>query len=369
MKFILLLCVLSLASCSTTSWKRPSRPFRLGVQKLSPALDQQKPLAPADFAGWVLKQNKLIGPLSSTCVGALDGKTQRLIWSQCGMSGLTAPVLASGSEDYAVFAYRDGTISRHKLSTGERVWSADVDTFATREMVASGSHLFVVSASQSIYSLDLKTGMMSWVYDGGNAPDYKVQTTTPPVVFGDNLYVGLATGEVLALSFEGRLLWRHNPEKSEGKYKDVVGRMAVDQGRLLVSRYDGVVAALDLENPSTGAKGWKATKPLGSVSTSALQGGVFFVGTAEGYVAAIKASSGEELWRAEIGSTPVSLTVGEQFIYLGCTDGRVVSLKVSNGALGWFDELGSSLFSAPLYAGKDLFFVTGMKNLYGYRIQ
>lgn len=82
----------------------------------------------------------------------------------------------------------------------------------------------------------------------------------------------------------------------------------------------GAVRAID---PNTGEIRWNHNLPSGSYSAGLLAtaGGVVFAGTREGFLIALDARTGQELWRfqtgAEIHSAPISYAIGgKQFIAL-----------------------------------------------------
>jgi outer membrane protein assembly factor BamB len=106
------------------------------------------------------------------------------------------------------------------------------------------------------------------------------------------------------------------------------------------------------------------------VTTSTFRGDRFFVGGLNGDVYALDPdNAGRRLWRAVTGAAVTTLTAGETSLFAAGAGGRVTALDVQTGAYQWYDRLGSSLASPPILFENTLYFTTGMKSLYAYRIR
>ena len=132
-------------------------------------------------------------------------------------------------------------------------------------------------------------------------------------------------------------------------------RPAVAADRIFVADAYGLVEARER---FTGDRIWRARvgeDPTGMLSAlnvfdrsdpSYLSGGVgtafghVFVGTTQGEVVALSAASGDEVWRANVGSEVLAPPVGgSNLVFVHTIDGRLMALERSDGSVRWsFDN-------------------------------
>lgn len=341
------------------------RPYRARFLKLDPALDAQKPLAALDLSGWTIAQGLAIGPFSDQWVGAYKLSDQSVAWWISAPAVIAAPITDLGQ--FVMLGFRDGTVMKVETTTGKKLWDVRLDSFVSRHFVLHGSTLLAMTAGQQLYALDFQTGTTQWLYDAGFPDGLAAQTLAPPVVVGDRVLIGLVSGEIEAVNLAtGKIYWRFNPEYIESRFHDVTGEMSVQGNRLIVSRYDGLVAAVELDERDRRTI-WKDTLP--AVTTSVQRGGRFYVGCINGDIYAYDINSGRRLWRAVTGEAIASLSAGETTLYAAGTTGRINALDVSSGKINWYDDLGSLISGRPMVWQGTLFFATGMRNLYGYLVK
>jgi outer membrane protein assembly factor BamB len=93
------------------------------------------------------------------------------------------------------------------------------------------------------------------------------------------------------------------------------------------------------------------------------------VGGINGDVYAYDADSGRRVWRAVTGSAVASITAGESSLFVASTDGFVTCLDVSSGEILWHDKIGGTLASPPVLFEDSIYFTTGYKTVYAYKIK
>jgi outer membrane protein assembly factor BamB len=131
----------------------------------------------------------------------------------------------------------------------------------------------------------------------------------------------------------------------------VTSSPAVVNGIVYVGSDDGNVYAL---NATSGALIWKYTTGGAVGSSPAVAGGMVFVGSANDLVYALDASTGALVWNyttgGAVGSSPA---VVNGIVYVGSDDGRVYALNATTGALmlGWPYATGGAVGSSPAVAG------------------
>jgi len=82
--------------------------------------------------------------------------------------------------------------------------------------------------------------------------------------------------------------------------------------------------------------------------TPILVGGVLYVASSDGEVAAVNAADGDRLWRVEL-ERPLSGGVGyhERSLYLGGADGSVLQLSADDGVVQWEAAVSGEVLAAP----------------------
>ena len=342
-----------------------SRPFRLGVLRLNNDLDQSKPLASNDAAGWAMAAGTLIGSFDQKWVGGYSLVEERVTWWFEGGTDLTMPPAVLGR--WAVLGFRSGRLVKLDTVTGKKAWEIDLSAFSERRAVLAGNVLLVVTVSQALYAIDFQTGKTLWLFDGGFPAGLTLRNGALPLVHDNKVLFGLTTGEILAVNFEtGKLQWRYNPAYNDSRFHDVVGELIVRSNQLLMTRYDGLVASVEL----AGDKRVIWQEQLPAVATSSFRNGRYYVGCVNGDVYAFDAATGRRIWSAAVqtGTSVGFLMPGESLIYVIGSNGRITVLDAAAGTISFSDDVGGEVTSAPVVYGNAFFVATGLKNLYSYRL-
>ncbi len=343
-----------------------NRPFRLGYISLNDELNLQKPLASIDPGGFVVNSGVLIGSFDQQWVGGLSLTTRKILWWLDGKVSMTAPPGSFGSA--VTLGFRDGKVVKVEALTGKRLWTASLDSFTERSFLLNGTTLYVLTASQVLYALDFQSGKTLWLYDAGFPDGLSIRGGARPLFFDGKVVFGVASGEMLGVSADsGKLLWRYNPAYNDARFHDIVGETSVRSNRLILSRYDGLVAAIDLST-SVRSVAWQEQLP--GVTTSTFRGARFYIGALNGDVYALDPdNNGKRLWRAITGAPVTTITAGETQLFVAGAGGRITALDARTGEILWHDKVGSSLASAPVLFENSIYYTTGMKSLYAYKLR
>lgn len=221
-----------------------------------------------------------------------------------------------------------------------------------------------------VYALDRFTGGVVWKYHGIKGAGYEVTT---PVIIGDYLVVTFTCGDAICFDrFTGEILDRIEvaidpPTDQDG---DVIweGRVfqtggttpVYDSGRIYFGTSAGLVVCLKLSSEGLFEDCWEYSPPCERDASGQYIGtrGCFyfhaptigkidgkrmlFIGSYEGYVYALDADTGDEIWvervidmrddnRAAPGTpgsaASVSLSPDGSHLLVGCTDGALFSLE------------------------------------------
>ncbi|MFK7826835.1 MAG: PQQ-binding-like beta-propeller repeat protein [Oligoflexales bacterium] len=339
------------------------KPFRTSFFKLAPDLDKEKPLAVADYGGWLESNGILLGSLDDDWLTGLTLPGLGPKWWRKSPGAQTCPPVSFGS--WAVFGFRNGSIWKINALTGDKVWERKLDSFPARRIKKTENQLLVVTAKQTIYAIDSESGTVNWVHDSNASEGLSIRNLAAPTVHQEQVYYGLSSGEVVALDLKtGERKWTHNPGFSEARFHDMIGEIyIIGNGKgLLLTRYDGIMTAVNLNNPKQNM--WEPVK-LNSITDSSFRHNRVYVGTHSGYVYAYNPDNGKQLWQSHIGASVGSITAGETKLYVTSTQGRIAALDVE-GKMLWHDQLEGLVTGSPVYIGNNIFFQTGLRNFYGY---
>jgi outer membrane protein assembly factor BamB len=352
------------ASYALEALASAKQPFRIGMIVMNPELDAQKPLALSDNGGFILRGDIVYGSFDSNYMRAYNRVTRKNIWWFKTDGEVTSPPLMVENTIYV--STRSGNLSAINASTGEELWSTQLDSYSERPLTLSNGFLFVATTGQVTYSIEAKSGKRAWVHDAGFPDSVVVRRPPAPLIHDGRVVIGLASGELLALKIEdGKRLWRYNPFYQEARFKDVIGEMVVHNGRLLLTRYDGLVALVDFAQERQVL--WQDRQT--SVSTSTFRSGRYYVGLTNGDVICYDASTGRISWRKSLGPTAAFMMASETHLYVMSTNGRITALESSSGNYEWADNLGGRIGTPPIVNGDQMYISTGLRNIYAYKIQ
>lgn len=153
----------------------------------------------------------------------------------------------------------DGEVMRVDADSGELIWQQQVSGEVLAPPQSNGRVVVAQSYDGKLYGLDHDSGEQLWRYDS-NVPVLTIRGTSTPILEGNVVYAGFATGRVMAFDAEeGSVRWEARVAIPQGRSEierivDVDGTMALVGGELYVASYQGRVAALDVR---TGRKIWQ----------------------------------------------------------------------------------------------------------------
>jgi len=154
----------------------------------------------------------------------------------------------------------------------------------------------------------------------------------PPAYDLTMAYVPLRNGTLVAVDLDhGRIVWR----------RDITTRIAPSVGDALV--FVAGDAHIEAVTADRGVARWRTPLP-GPLVTVTWDNGWLLCSNDAGDLAALRASNGELLWRASLGS-PLVLppAAGLDRVYVGLDDGHVLSLDLATGLRAWSRTLGGRI--------------------------
>lgn len=198
-----------------------------------------------------------------------------------------------------------------------------------------------------------------WSTSVGQGSTTSSRLTASPVIAAGKIFVLDAEVEVSAYDInDGDRLWQVNLTPEDEDSEDGFGGgVAYDDGKVFVSTGFGFVAALDA---ATGKELWRRSTTVPFRAAPVVNGGRVFVATQENQLLALAADDGRVLWDhrgiAEsagiLGSN--SVAVSGDLVVVPYTSGELFGLNVRNGRALWSDTLARSGGLTPLSTLADI---------------
>lgn len=169
-----------------------------------------------------------------------------------------------------------------------------------------------------------------------------------PAYADGKLYVASVDGKLAALDANtGKTIWRDDT-RTQGwfgfghkRYPDALyaGGPAVSGDLLVVGTLDGHVYGMDA---TTGKQRWAAEVSDEVVSPPVIDNGVVYARTNDGRIYALDAATGERKWVNDQADVPLlslrgngPLMVAHGVVFYGSDDGKVVALRSDTGSAQW----------------------------------
>jgi outer membrane protein assembly factor BamB len=203
--------------------------------KLIPAIDGNRIFA-ADLNGEVM---------------AIDRLTGDKIWEKELDHQISGAISVNGSLVFV--GTLKGKVIALDANTGEPVWSAKVPSEVLAPPVSNGSVVVVQTQDDRVIGLEADTGKRLWISD--NTPAVlTLRGTSTPLVTNNLAITALSSGKVVALNVQnGAPVWQQKVTLPKGRSElerivDIDGGLLLDGGILYVVTYQGRMAALDVDS-------------------------------------------------------------------------------------------------------------------------
>ena len=196
------------------------------------------------------------------------------------------------------------------------------------------------------FSLDI-----NWERDIGDGVDHYFSRLRPVYAYG-KLFAADRHGVVVAMEpSTGNVLWEKDfaTFKNEGMLSPVtklwrkgetarIGGISVAEKRVFIGTENGYVAALDID---TGELLWDATVPGEILAAPAVDAGILVVNTGASSLFGFSTRTGEQLWRHEGDTPPLTLRgisgpiASNGGVIVGTATGKVQVNLIETGVLAW----------------------------------
>lgn len=365
-RLLLLLLALTLAGCASKGTRedlpKPPKPadyraevnferaWRYGSLSLSGAPVALEP-APASGRVYVAdRQGKVV---------ALDVESGRPVWETRLQAELSAgPGVADG---LVVVGGRRGEVIALDAADGELVWEASVSSEVLAPPRLGGGLVVIRSLDGRVFGFSATSGQRRWMHEQ-SLPTLTLRGMSTPIVMpGEGVIVGMDNGELVALTAaEGRQVWATPVAMPRGR-SDLERMVDIDadpvlyRGDVYVVTYQGRLAAIAAAN---GRLQWQ--RELSAYAGLAVDATRVYVTDAEQRVWGFERFSGASVWRQDelSGLRLTGPAVVADYLLVGDHEGYLNWLSTRDGSLQLRQRIGGEFLAPPRVEGNEIYLFT-----------
>ncbi|MFN8673952.1 MAG: PQQ-binding-like beta-propeller repeat protein [Candidatus Sericytochromatia bacterium] len=284
------------------------------------------------------------------CVAAVDGKTQKILWSfQTRDSIENYPSYSNGK---VFVGGKDRSFYAIDAHTGKLSWKFITEDIIDTTAAISKNKLFFGNKFGRFYALDTNRGHLLWSFSARAGID------SSPAVYENRVYFGSWDKRLYCLNANnGKILWKQDLPSYIGKSSPLIYN-----DKVIIGCWDKNVYAFDYKSGKTEwvfkTDDWidKASPVAGN--------GLVYIGNKKGVLYAIYPETGAMKWEYNTGdaitSSPV---VTKNRLYLNSRDGYVYALNPLNGQKIWENKIRYKMFSSPAVSDNRVFYSSLNGNL------
>jgi outer membrane protein assembly factor BamB len=200
---------------------------------------------------------------------------------------------------------------------------------------------------------------VAWRANVGNGSDRKSALTTPPVASADTVYSIDSRQMIVATNARnGRRLWSEKLDSGNRRDGTGVGSgLGLDGNTLVIASAYGFVSAMDA---TTGAELWRTSTEAPMTGSPTIKDGRVFVSSNNNEVLALDLATGAVLWSdqaiaetARVLGSPSPAAV-EDIVVAPYSSGEVIAYLASNGRRLWSEALASVGQFTPISSINDI---------------
>jgi outer membrane protein assembly factor BamB len=278
-------------------------------------------------------------------------------------------------------------------------WKTPIPGQGWSSPIVSGDRVFVTTAmddgaSCRVIGIDRKSGEVLWNTEvhrqiPGPKRAQNSYATPTPVTDGDRVYAAFYDGTIVAVDFDGKLVWRNEDVDFHSLHG--LGASPILAGDLVIMPFDGssreeqrvgwkepwdqaVVLAVDKETGKTRWRGQRGLSRVGHVTPITIDNGQTVVSAGGDRVQAHDVETGERIWSIYSqgeGVTP-SPVIGAGLIFTssGFEEPTIRAIRpggrgdVTESHIAWDQTRGVPALPSPLYVEPYLYTITRDNILY-----
>ena len=258
--------------------------------------------------------------------------------------------------------------------SGRRLWSFQLDAPARGAPAIVGNTVFAVTATNSIYAVNVSDGSELWVFNGIPEGTGLVGAAAPAISGNTIIYAG-TSGELVALDVKtGDMRWSDNVIQGTRRFavsgiSAVAGGPVIADGVAYIASVSGNVMALRVKD---GERLWD--RPIGSLHAPSVSGNTVFVLDLDDNIVALNRKTGKIRWSNQLPSirekkkrsTWAGPTLAGGFLWFASSEGQLAAVSPQNGQVVRTQNISDPIFIAPIAVGGRLITLSGAGRLSGY---
>jgi len=274
-------------------------------------------------------------------------------------------------DDMVLVASNKGQVIALDRKTGKKKWETNASSEVLAPPVTGFGMVVVHSVDGRLTAFSGANGRKAWTVERAE-PALTLRGTATPLVLGDAVLTGFATGKLLAVSLaNGKVLWETTVGEPQGR-TEIERLVDVDVPALVVGRalltaaYQSRVVSISLEN---GAILW--SRDISTPNAMAADASHVYITDSKGHVYALNRDSGSTVWKQDklSGRQVTGPAVVGPAIAVADFEGYVHWLARDDGHFIARERAGSSqILGTPIADGATLFVQSQNARLSALRI-
>lgn len=260
-------------------------------------------------------------------------------WSVNAFKSLPLGKINIASDEDSVFIFDSNGEIKAFSDNGKKIWSKKLDIEISSGITLGFNKLLLSTSNGDVYCVSKDSGDIIWKYSTSG------EVLSPPTTNGDIVAIQNIDGRVTAVDLDtGEFRW---------DYRSVIPNLTLRgtseptfyQGFLYIGFANGNLAKIA---PRSGVTQWeipittsKETSEIGRIididGNFVFSGGIVFVATFQGEVAALDTRTGRFIWK-EKTSTANDLLYSRGKIILVDEKDQVLAYSQNSGNLEWFNK-------------------------------
>ncbi len=203
-------------------------------------------------------------------------------------------------DDKIVYADAYGQIKLFNSSSGETIWSTQIDFPILSSPLIYRGFIYVISSDNRIFAIDITDGSNSWSFQT-TAENKKNVKTSSPVAFENLIIAPFSNGELIAFKYDdGRPIWSENISKvslvSNFGIRDISANPVINGSNVYTISTNGKLISTNIIN---GQRNWSID--MSGSRTPIISGNVIFVIDNDSRLVCINIKTGEIYWIRDLG--------------------------------------------------------------------
>ncbi len=260
-------------------------------------------------------------------------------WSLNVFKSMPSGKVRISSDDKNIYVFDSKGEIKSISKNGRKTWSNKLDTNISTGITLGFNKLLLSSSDGNVFCLKKSSGEILWKYSTEG------EILAPPATDGDIVAIQNIDGRVTAVDLDtGKLRW---------DYRSVIPNLTLRgtsepsfyEGFLFVGFANGNLAKIE---PRSGVTQWeipittsKETSEIGRIvdidGNFVFSGGIAFVATFQGDIAALDTRSGRFIWKEKTSTANDLLSSRGKVILIDEKD-QVIAYSQNNGDLEWLNK-------------------------------